>query len=123
MSLAYRREAWMTLQSIGRQWTSSSQARSRGTTWTRTYKSIRKVRPCDLRPFFAVFPAGALERCLKGLGAGSEDKREPASDINTGAVDGLKVLDPDGPSREADITVEKGASRPSAPAGRQLIFH
>src|SRR6266403_5937506 len=53
MSLGYRREAWMTRQSIGRQWTSSSQARSRGTTWTRTYKSIRKACPCDLRPFFA----------------------------------------------------------------------
>jgi hypothetical protein len=36
----------------------------------------------------------------KGLGAESEEKREPASDIDTGAVDGLKVLDPDGPIRE-----------------------
>ena len=32
----------------------------------------------------------------KGLGAESEEKREPASDIDTGVVDGLKVLDPDG---------------------------
>jgi hypothetical protein len=32
----------------------------------------------------------------KGLGAESEEKREPASDIDTGAVDSLKVLDPDG---------------------------
>jgi hypothetical protein len=48
MSLGYRREAWMTHQSIGRQWMSSSQARSRGTTWTRTSKSIRKARLCDL---------------------------------------------------------------------------
>jgi len=31
----------------------------------------------------------------KGLGAESEEKREPASDIDTGAVDGLKVLDPE----------------------------
>jgi hypothetical protein len=29
-------------------------------------------------------------------GADSEEKREPASDIDTGAVDSLKVLDPDG---------------------------
>jgi hypothetical protein len=29
----------------------------------------------------------------KGLGAESEEKREPASDIDTGVVDGLKVLD------------------------------
>ena len=39
----------------------------------------------------------------KGLGADSEEKREPASDINTTAVDGLKVLDPERPIREADI--------------------
>ena len=32
----------------------------------------------------------------KGLGAESEEKREPVSDIDTGVVDGLKVLDPDG---------------------------
>ncbi len=32
----------------------------------------------------------------KGLGAESEEKREPASDIDTAVVDSLKVLDPDG---------------------------
>ena len=32
----------------------------------------------------------------KGLGAESEEKREPASDIDIGVVDSLKVLDPDG---------------------------
>ena len=31
-----------------------------------------------------------------GLGAESEEKREPVSDIDTGVVDSLKVLDPDG---------------------------
>ena len=30
------------------------------------------------------------------LGAESEEKREPASDIDTGVVDSLKALDPDG---------------------------
>ena len=35
---------------------------------------------------------GAVERCSKGLGAESGEKREPASDIDTGAVDGLKAL-------------------------------
>jgi hypothetical protein len=40
----------------------------------------------------------------KGLGAESEEKREPASDIDTGAVDSLKVLDPKRPIREADIS-------------------
>jgi hypothetical protein len=39
----------------------------------------------------------------KGLGADSEEKHEPASDINTGVVDSLKVLDPNRPIREADI--------------------
>ena len=40
----------------------------------------------------------------KGLGADSEEKHEPVSDIDTGAVDSLKVLDPKRPIREADIT-------------------
>src|SRR5947207_12730558 len=39
----------------------------------------------------------------KGLGADSEEKREPASDIETAEVDSLKVLDPEWPIREADI--------------------
>ena len=38
----------------------------------------------------------------KGLGAESEEKQEPASDIDTALMDSLKVLDPDGPIREAD---------------------
>src|SRR4029077_18245353 len=39
----------------------------------------------------------------KGLGADSEEKHEPASDIDTALVDSLKVLDPEGPIREADM--------------------
>ncbi len=39
----------------------------------------------------------------KGPGADSEEKQEPASDIDTALMDGLKVLDPEGPIREADI--------------------
>jgi hypothetical protein len=35
----------------------------------------------------------------------SEEKREPASDIDTAIVDGLKALDPDRPIREADIAL------------------
>src|SRR5258708_22664739 len=42
--------------------------------------------------------------CWKGLGADSEEKHEPASDIDTMAVDSLKALDPKRPIREADIT-------------------
>jgi hypothetical protein len=38
----------------------------------------------------------------KGLGADSEEKHEPVSDIDTVEVDSLKVLDPNRPIREAD---------------------
>src|ERR1700730_5013219 len=41
----------------------------------------------------------------KGLGADSEEKREPVSDIDTAAADSLKVLDPKRPIREADIAL------------------
>jgi hypothetical protein len=37
------------------------------------------------------------------LGADSEERREPVRDINTAAVDSLKVLDPNRPIREADM--------------------
>jgi len=39
----------------------------------------------------------------KGLGADSEEKHEPASNINTVVADSLKALDPEWPIREADI--------------------
>ena len=39
----------------------------------------------------------------KGLGADSEEKHEPVSDIDTVAVDSLKALDPNRPIREADM--------------------
>ena len=47
----------------------------------------------------------------KGLGADSEEKHEPASDIDTAGVDGLKVLDPDRPIREADIATAERRRR------------
>src|ERR1700757_4291121 len=40
----------------------------------------------------------------KGLGADSEEKREPASDIDTVPADSLKALDLDRPIREADVS-------------------
>ena len=40
--------------------------------------------------------------CWKGRGADSEEKHEPASDIDTVVVDSLKALDPERPIREAD---------------------
>src|ERR1039458_3226440 len=39
----------------------------------------------------------------KGLGADSEEKREPVSDIDFVVVDRLKALDPKRPIREADM--------------------
>ncbi len=46
----------------------------------------------------------------KGPGADSEEKHEPVSDIDTAAADSLKVLDPNGPIREADIDCGCGMS-------------
>jgi hypothetical protein len=40
---------------------------------------------------------------MEGPGADSEEKREPASDIDTAVADSLKVLDLKRPIREADI--------------------
>jgi hypothetical protein len=42
---------------------------------------------------------------MEGLGADSEEKHEPAGDIDTAAVDSLKALDPKRPIREADIVL------------------
>jgi len=42
---------------------------------------------------------------MEGPCADSEEKHEPASDIDTVVVDSLKVLDPNRPIREADIRV------------------
>src|SRR5271168_2679629 len=41
--------------------------------------------------------------CWKGLGADSEEKHEPVSDIDAVVVDSLKALDLEWPIREADI--------------------
>jgi hypothetical protein len=63
--------------------------------WTCRYidgKAAPKIVPPRLRiPYW------------KGLGADSEEKHEPASDIDTVVVDSLKALDPERPIREADI--------------------
>ena len=49
--------------------------------------------------------------CWKGLGADSEEKHEPVSDIDTAVVDSLKVLDLKRPIREADIWGKPDISR------------
>src|SRR5262249_23815427 len=46
----------------------------------------------------------------KGLGAESEEKREPVSDIDTGVVDSLKALDPDGRLEKRTISRHLGMS-------------
>src|SRR6516225_1015123 len=56
-----------------------------------------------------IVPPRLRTPCWKGPGADSEEKREPASDINTCAVDSMKVLDPKRPIREGD----RGACAPS----------
>jgi hypothetical protein len=55
----------------------------------------------------------------KGPGADSEEKQEPASDIDTALVDSLKVLDPKGPIREADITHRQSDVRKVPRLGHQ----
>ena len=51
-----------------------------------------------------IVPPRSRIPCWKGLGADSEEKHEPVSDIDTAVVvDGLKALDPKWPIREADI--------------------
>jgi len=41
---------------------------------------------------------------MEGPGADSEEKRVPASDVDTVMVDSLKALDPNRPLREADMS-------------------
>ena len=57
-------------------------------------------------------PANSLTKKApyKGLGADSEEKHEPVSDIDTVVVDSLKVLDPERPIREADIPMRRVAA-------------
>ena len=40
----------------------------------------------------------------RAVGAESEEKREPARDIDAAVVDSLKVLDPERPIREATVS-------------------
>jgi len=53
--------------------------------------------------------------------ASSEEKREPASDINTAVVDSLKVLDPKRPIREADMERDIPTLPSRAMCGRLLV--
>ena len=57
----------------------------------------------------------------KGLGADSEEKREPGGDINTALVDSLKALDPNRPIREVGHIVYRAAARQSNEATRFFV--
>ena len=59
---------------------------------------------CDGKADQKIVPPRLRTPCWKGLSAESEEKREPASDINTATLDSLKELDPNRPIREADIS-------------------
>ncbi len=54
------------------------------------------------RPPKRLFHLVLGSRDIRALSADSEEKREPASDIDTAIVDSLKVLDSERPIREGD---------------------
>jgi len=62
-------------------------------------------RSSDGKAAVKIVPPRLRTPCWKGLGADSEEKREPVSDIDTAVVDSLKALDPSRPIREADIAL------------------
>ena len=61
-------------------------------------------RQSDGKAALKIVPPRPRTPCWKGLGADSEEKREPVSDIDTAVVDSLKVLDPKRPIREEKRT-------------------
>ena len=60
-------------------------------------------RQSDGKAASKIVPPRLRIPCWKGLGADSEEKREPASDIDTVVVDSLKALDPKWPIERSDI--------------------
>src|SRR5262249_33583178 len=64
---------------------------------------------------------------MEGPCAESEEKREPVGDIDTGVVDSLKVLDPDGRLEKRTNCRQLGLSalcqsRPNAPQQKAPLF-
>src|SRR5437870_11250613 len=60
-------------------------------------RTLRSNQETDARKRCAALANSLTKKApYKGPSAESEEKREPASDIDTGVVDSLKVLDPDG---------------------------
>jgi hypothetical protein len=65
--------------------------------------SAWSCRSTDGKVVQKIVPPRPRIPCWKGLGADSEEKHEPVSDIDIAVVDSLKALDPKWPIREADI--------------------
>src|ERR1035441_1934668 len=63
--------------------------------------SAWSCRSIDGKAAHKIVPPRPRIPCWKGPGADSEEKQEPASDIDIAVVDSLKVLDPNRPIREA----------------------
>jgi hypothetical protein len=77
----------------------------------RVRESAWSCRSTDGKAAVKIVPPRPRIPYWKGLGADSEEKREPVRDIDTAVVDSLKVLDPNRPIREADPTVARTHDR------------
>ena len=86
------------LDSSRARWRERSQVRDEETNLQIKQRSLRRKK--DAPPCLNFLTRKAP---YKGLGADSEEKHEPVSDIDTVLVDSLKALDPKRPIREADI--------------------
>src|SRR3974390_1907574 len=88
-------------------------------------------RSSDGKAAVKIVPPRLRIPCWKGLGADSEEKHEPVSDIDTAVVDSLKVLDPKRPIREADMpgqnrincTPINNTNAPELTSGNEPFFH
>jgi len=79
-----------------------------------SYVRLDLPRHIDGKAAVKIVPPRLRIPCWKGLGAESEEKHEPASDIDTVPADSLKALDLDRPIREADIARAAPACRSAA---------
>src|SRR3982074_79879 len=69
----------------------------------RRNRALRSTKKRTKESFAALANSLTKKTPYKGPGADSEEKHEPASDIDTAVADSLKALDPKWPIREADI--------------------
>ena len=69
----------------------------------RRNRALRSTKKPTKESFAALANSLTKKTPYKGPGADSEEKHEPASDIDTAVADSLKALDPKWPIREANI--------------------